>query len=356
MLQKKELTVLMINVLFVKMLLSFPREAVNRGANAAWLQILLGCLAAAAFYLACFSLYRGNRSLIETASIAGGRVFKTITGILVLLILAVNFISVAAQCPEVVRTALLRGEDERLIFIIFAVAACLGALMGIEAAGRIHYLFMPIGAAVMAGFLLLLIPRCRADNISPVFGSGLGGILSGGVGSASLFSDVILINLFIPHTENLDAARRGGLKAVVIAGALSVAVTLMYCLTYSYPASAEFVNPVYQMTRMARISSFFSRFESFFEFIWMIMIFLYNSVYVYAMCYTLEATFSLRSYKALTVPVTLAAFLCAALVREKNLSARFSETVNRFGFIPVFGVLFIYAVIAYVLNRKKREL
>lgn len=357
MLKKRELTVIAINIIFVKMLLSFPRSVVENSANAAWLQIIYNAIIAVLFYYVIMKIHSGNRNIIETVSAAGGKYLRIAVSLLILIILLFNFINVMRGCSEIIKAVLLKDTNDRLVTIIFATTAAFGAYMGIEALGRVHFLFMPIGATVMLGFLLLLIPYYHLENAAPIFGNGIDSILGTGFGSLSLFSDIIIVNLLISNMENAGEAKQCGIKAIIISGILSFIIMAAFCLTYPYPASANFINPVYEMARMVHLSGFFSRFESFFEFIWTIMMFLYASVYLYAMCFTISSGFRLKYTRPLILPVTLISFapvmLPAAYIRILNVD-KFS---NSYSWIFAFGIMLVCALLSHKTGKscKKKE-
>ena len=57
MLQKKEITSLIINAVFVKMLLSFPREILVNSANSAWIQVIYNIIAVLLIFFITVKIY-----------------------------------------------------------------------------------------------------------------------------------------------------------------------------------------------------------------------------------------------------------------------------------------------------------
>ncbi|MDO5399282.1 MAG: GerAB/ArcD/ProY family transporter, partial [bacterium] len=260
-------TPLLINIIFVKVILTFPKMVVENSGNAAWIQVLYNTLIALLFFCAVMHIYNRKKNIIEVAEINGGKPLKIIAGILVTAILIINAVPIIRIFPEAVRTVLLQETNVEIIIVVMALAAALGAYLGIEAIARIHRLFLPIAAIVFLSFLLLLIPKYRAVNVFPIFGNGLSSIFIKGFNSLSLFSDLIVLNLLIPYTKNLDMIKRSGRYGIITAGLAATVTTAAYCLSYSYPSSENFIMPAYQIARLINISSFFSRFEAFFEFV-----------------------------------------------------------------------------------------
>ena len=108
MIAKKEFTSILITVIVVKMLLSYPRELVLISGQAAWIQIIYASLIAAALTLAASKVYSHKCSIIELARMLGGKGLETAVGILVFLILLANFSTVARVFPETVKIVLLQ--------------------------------------------------------------------------------------------------------------------------------------------------------------------------------------------------------------------------------------------------------
>ena len=305
MLRRKEITSLMINTIFAKILLVFPRTYIINSGNAAWLQMLINAVIVLIVFFITFSVYKEKKNIIEIAAEKGGNWFKIPVGTLLFLILATNFVSVIRIFPETINIVLLKETPTTLILLLFAIAAAFGAYMGIESISRIHYLFLPIAGTVLVLFLIMLSPYYKTENLMPILGNGTKNLFLSGFKTTYLFSDIILLYILMPFSDTLYDIKHGGLKAIIISGAAAFFTLLSYCLIFPYPLSENFVFPVYQLTRMVHLSTFFNRFEAFFQFIWTIIILLYSSFYIYAMCFVLQHTFSLKYYKPMILPVVI---------------------------------------------------
>ncbi|MCC8169024.1 MAG: endospore germination permease [Oscillospiraceae bacterium] len=355
MLQRKKITSLIINAIAVKMLLTYPRNIILNSGNAAWIQILYNFIIAILIFALTAVLYRGKKNIIELADSCGGKSLKIIVGIIVFAILSANLISVARIYPETIKTILLQESSVELIIILFAVIIAIGAYMGIESIATVHYLFLPIAGIVMVSFLLLLIPYYKFDNLFPILGNGAKSIFIDGFNSISVFSDIILLNIFLPYMENYSEFKKSGFRVIIIGGVIAFLITLAYCSVYPYPSSKNFIFPVYQLTRIIHLSSFFSRFETFFEFVWSILIMLYAAFYMYAICYVLQITFNLKFHKPLIVPLTIiifgAAILPSSFMKFIELEMVIYYIVYPFAFLlPI-----IFAAASRKLNGGKHE-
>lgn len=312
MLQRKKITSLIINAIAVKMLLTFPRSIVLNSGNAAWIQILYNFLAALLIFWLTAITYKYKKNIIEAAEICGGKWLKIVVGLMVIVILAINYLPVLKVFPETIQVILLQDMHSEVIMLIFIIVSIIGAYMGLESISTIHFLFLPIVGFMMIAFLLLLIPYYDLDNLFPIFGNGYKSLFLNGTNSLSIFSDIILLNILLPYMENYNEFKKSGFRSITIGGIVAVLIMFAYCIVYPYPESENFILPVYQLTRVIHLSSFFSRFETFFQFAWTILILLYSSFYLYVISYVWQITFNLKSYKPILIPIVMCIFGVAA--------------------------------------------
>ncbi|MCC8160460.1 MAG: spore germination protein [Oscillospiraceae bacterium] len=313
MLERKELTTLLINVISVKMLLTFPRTMVMNSGNSAWIEAVYNTLVMVLIFWVTTRLYRGKKNVIQIAEAVGKKGLKIVVGILVFVILMINFSYVIRVFPETVKIVLLQDFKVEIIIAVFIIAAAVGAYIGLKPIAKINNIFMPIAGAVLVLALLMLIPYYKTDNILPVFGNGFKSIFADGFHGISLFSDILLLNILLPNCENNYEAKKSGWRAIFISATIAIVILLAYCLVYPYPASAKFMVPVYQLARVIHLSSFFSRFEVVFQFVWSILVLLYAAIYVYAICYVWQITFNLKYYKPLIFPIVIISGVIAIL-------------------------------------------
>lgn len=348
MLQRKEMTALLVNVISAKMLLAFPKTLIINSANSAWLQAIYNAAVILFIFFITSVIYRGNKNILELAELSGGRALKTVVGVLVLAVLFINVSSVIRIFPETVKTVLLQDFNVEVIIVVFIIAAAAGAYIGIDSAAKVNYIFMPFVGAVFVIFLLLLLPYYRIENILPLFGAGYKNIFLNGFNTVSLFSDILLLNIFLPKCENLSEAKKSGRRALYISSTIAIVIMLAYGLVYPYPASEDFTVPVYQLARVIHLSSFFSRFEALFQSIWSIIMLLYAAIYFYAACYVLQTMFNLKYYRPLIFPVAL---LCGIIAFMPD-SLVDAVKAQRLGDYIVYPTAFLFPIIFGFVSRK----
>ena len=243
---------------------------------------------------------------------------------------------------------MLQDFNVELITVIFMTVIGIGAAIGIEALGRANYIFIPVIGGIFVLFLLCLIPYYRANNLLPLMGNGAGKVFGSGFNTLSIYSDGLLLNIFLPYYENNSEAKKSGRRAIFVSAAVIVTILLAYCLIYPYPVSKEFMIPIYQLARIIHLSTFFSRFEAFFQFAWSVMILLYSAIYVYALCFVWQTTFGLKFYRPLIIPVVLISG-AVALLPDSIIQLIVNE---KWANIAVYPVSFLLQIIFGFVSNK----
>lgn len=355
MLGKKEFSSILINLITIKMLLSYPMQLIKTSANAAWIQMIFVTLIALGLFFVTVKVYERKISIIEIASIRGKKPLKTAVGMIVFLVLLANIVTVMRIFPESVKIILLQDTDTRLLVGVFALTVLISARYGIEAIGRVSYILLPVCGIIFVLFVFLLIPYYKISNITPILGSGAVNVFVKGINGLSMFSDIIMLNILIGFAKNIKEAKQSGYRAIIIGGAIGTLIMLMYALIYPYPVSENFIFPVYQITRVINLGSFFNRFEAIFQFIWSMLIFIYGAVYIFGMCFVWQTTFNLKYLKPLVLPMIILSAGCSLLPESINEVIKISEILGYVIYPVVFLLPIAIGVMDKIKNKKTQE-
>ncbi|MDD6762743.1 MAG: GerAB/ArcD/ProY family transporter [Clostridiales bacterium] len=354
MLSKKQLVAITINAITVKMLITYPRALFVLCGNAAWINVIYCTLAAVLIFFVNRLVYKYDYNVIELAEMTGGKFLKIITGIVVFIVLGLNFFSILRIFPEMIRLVLLQNTYLEVIVLSFVAALVIGAYCGIEAIGRAHTIFIPLAGIVFTIFIVLLIPSFKIENIFPILGNGPYNIFIKGISSLSIFSDLLMLNILIPHMKNVEYYRSAGNKSVWIGGAFVFLIVVAYSMSYVYPVSANFLAPVYQLERLINLSDFFSRFEAVFQFIWSVSILLYGSLYLEVLSEVWKESFGLKFSKPLIIPIITVLTGAILLPNSLNNMIIWEYIINKWIYIPALAIPIIIAVTARIKRIKNK--
>lgn len=351
--EKREITTILINVICIKMLLTFPRIFVLDAGSAAWIQVIYATLITFVLYFLTIKIYEksGKRSVIMLSEKIGGKWLKTIVGIVLFLVLIGNMTMSLRAFPESVKAVLLGTTNMSFIVIALAVVLGIGAYIGIEGLGRLNTIFLPVAGGVLLIYLVLALPYCNINHLFPILGKGAYSIFAKGLEGVTLFGDIILLNLLMPYCKNYESAKKSGYWAILISGLISLIIILVYVLIFRYPASTQFTMPAYQISRIVRIGPFFQRFEAFFEFVWSISLYMYGSVYIFMIAKLLKDTFELRYEKPIIFAVTV---ICIAIMFLPESMIDILQNVRWMAYVT-YALGFFLPILLGILYRIKRK-
>ncbi|MCR4718563.1 MAG: endospore germination permease [Firmicutes bacterium] len=353
---ERELTLLLANLLSVKAIFAFPREFFASSANAAWIEVIYMSLLAWSMLEISFLTYKlsGKKSIIDLAEKLGKKPLKIVVALLVVAVLSVNFITEVRMFSESVKIILLPKTNIEYIMILLAVTICLGQKSGLSAASTINAIFFPI-CLVFLGFIVIFLSKTyNINNLYPIFGKGMPSILKGGIKDISCFSDILAVNLLLPHLQDISVPKKSGRKALLIASLTMLFICLSYALCYPYPWSKEYLLPVYQLSTRIRAGEYFQRFEAFFEFVWEISQLLYSTIYIFLISETLSKAFNLSDRTAVCYGIIAAVTLVSAepssVVSVLEVS-QMADTLTA----PLAYILPIVIPVLYIIKRKKAQ-
>lgn len=334
MLTKKQLTAITVNAIVVRIIITFPRYIFEICGNSAYMAMIYVSGIAFLCFWATNPLYRAKMNVIGMSERLGGKPLRIITGICVFILLVLNFIPILRIFPEVIRLVLLQKTYTQIIAAVFAVCVVLGASLGIEAAARVHQLFLPIAAAVFVAFAIMLVPDLHFGYILPIFGNGCKSIFLKALPTMSVFTDLLMLNILIPEMKESETYKKVGFKAILYGGGCATLIFLVYGLCYSYPSSSQFIIPIYQLERLINLSDFFSRLEAVFQFVWAISLLLYSVLYAAVLAKIWSETFGLHHTKPIITPVIISLIGISLLPNSLNNMISFEISVNRWIYIP----------------------
>ncbi len=360
MLTQKQLLSVAINAIAVKMFITFPGTMFKVAGNSVWLASLLVTMIAAGVFALTRRLYPARENIITLSEKAFGSTGRVITGVLVFITLFINLLPIVREFPEIIKLVLLQKTYVEIITTALVIALIFSASLGITAVVRVIEIFIPISGLVFLAFLLMLLPNTHINYILPFLGNGIKSIMIGGLSIMSIFTDVLTLNILIPKAQALDCYRKSGTRGIIIGGIVATLIFLFYGLCYVYPASAHFLVPIYQLERLINLSTFFSRLEALYRFVWSIMILLYLSVELGILSEVWCETFRLPHSKPLIAPIMLTLTGFSWLPKTLEAMIGWEIVINRYIYIPALllplGVAIMYKIKMFHVKHPKEKL
>lgn len=352
-LKDRELTSILINVILIKTIISYPRKIMESVGNSAWIVSLYVTILMLIIFFIINKIYNYSEPILAKAYKSGGKILKYAVGLSITFMLILSMSSIVRLYPESVKIILLPKTPIGIIVFISGIAAILGSLCGISAIGRISYIFIPLSIIIMVFSIILLIPHMNINNLTPFSGYGIKENLLNGTTFLSAFADIIVLFILPVQKTNYKNFSLIGYTSILISGSIMTIIMLCYCMVFPHGVSEDFLMPYYQLTRVAQIGEMFTRIEALFEFIWTILVMLYFSIYLYVISNVWAETFNLKYYKPLTVPFMITVSFLALL---PSIYLNFDDNFSWYSLTMIFVSTGTPFLVGIADNLKKRKI
>ena len=259
-----EATTILINLLFVQAVLTFPREMVLKGGTTGWVIPIITTALGIVYFSIVAYFYRkiGSKDLLDISRMLGGKTIEIIVGVFLSAVLVIISSLVLNGFAHIIKGSSLNNSPVMYIFIFFLIGMVCCCYAGIEANARISAILVPILIFSFIVITIGLISRYDINNLFPVLGNGVQPILVESLSKISIFSPVIIILLFMVPYFSSKYIKRVSFLTVGISGVILIWSVLSFILTFPYEAAITKKMPLFQMARLFEFGNFISRIES----------------------------------------------------------------------------------------------
>lgn len=331
-------------ILFVsKILFADINRYVSQSGTAAYMQTVWCALLAAVIFIITASL-SGEYDIFQASYTAFGNVGMKVIGIAISLTLLLNAGVMLRVYAEVISSIALPDASEFFILAVLVIAGAFAAFSGIGTLASYSFAAGIVLVATLGFILVLNVPNYDTSNIYPILGKGLKNIITG-VDGLSVYADVFLVFLMATHFGKGTSAKKVGIRAIAISGAVITVTTLLYILTVPYPAATEFSLPILEIAFDVNLDVIFQRAEGLFLFLWIFSGFIVIGAYICFSVLSFERTFNLADRRGvigvfLLIGLGVAMSMESVSLQRELYTAFYTVfTVVSYGLpIAVFGI------------------
>jgi len=355
---KWEAVSLILNMICTKIFLFFPRMTVEIAGTAGWIMTLYNCAVVLIMFTVLISLYKKfeGKDILDIAEIAGGKLLKVFTGIVLASFLLVLEAAVLRQFSEDMKVVSLPITPLSFIMILFLIGIIAGCFFGLEAIVRYLSIVVPVIATGFIIILVAIIPKIDITNITPILGTGPYDIFVKGFPQISIFSELIIIFLIMPYLGGYNNGKSVGYTTIWLATMFFTLGSLFYILVFPYPESVERFLPIYQMSRLIDLGRFFRRIEPIFVFIWAMGALTDLVSLFYFTVYTISRSFDIKYQRPLILPFAVILFCIAFIPPDIDVVIRIIRVFySKVAWILTFAFSGMILLTAFLRKRKIAE-
>lgn len=344
---------LLINAMSSRILLNFPRSAIEISGSGALIQTIFIAILVFLLFFIISKLYSNfeGKDLLDIGQQLGGGIVRVLVGAIILAALIYACPVLLREYAENMKIVALTSSPINYVMAFFLAGMITSSYAGIEAIVRFHAAVIP---AVIVAYIFILVgvlPIFDSANFYPILGSGIDKIFLGGLSTLTLYTPILYLFLITPFLKKHKNFKIAGYVGLGISAFFFIGSAAIYLGVYPYPTAAEFFLPAYQIARLINYGRFFQRVEAVLFIIWALTALMYLSVILYFLTYVFQKTFSLEYRKPLIIP--FAAIIFALSTLPSNLM-EVIELGSKYYVYPGIGVAFVLTIILLITANIKK--
>ena len=223
--------------------------------------------------------------------------------------------------------------------------------LGIEAIARTADILVPLFFATTIGIVLLLIPEADFSRLTPILADGYERPLKGFFAPFGFYFSITTLLVVYPSLKEKDRVMKAALKAIIWAGILITASTVLAVGVFGPVEVGRMQFPFLSLVRLIRFAEFFERIETLTVAGWGVGLFLELSFVYFAGARGIAQWCGLRDHRRLVFPMG-AILLTLSLTLFANsfqiTDFQMAEVMAPYGLlmiIPVPAILLIASVV-----------
>lgn len=340
-----------------KIFFTSPAFLVRFVGTAVWYTVILQALTTIVAFTFIYLLLKRfpGKNIVEIFETAMGRIL----GFLFSLAFAIFFIQDAGinlrEFTEVLRTYAYFDTPSGMIDGAFIITVVVISFLGLETIARVSKLFAYFLLLGYITVLALSINYFNFHNLFPILGYGPDKTIIHGITRSSAYAEVTILAIFAGSLHGIKQIKKAGYVSIILSGMVIFLGFLSFILVYPYFSLQELVAPLYELTRVIKLGTFFTRLDSLFLIVWNISTFITISILFYASVSVYCNVFRLQDKRPVIVSMSVILFASAMTPRDfSDLVYNVVQSFREFGGVLIYG-LPIIALFTAVLRKKKGE-
>ncbi|MFK7696547.1 endospore germination permease [Paenibacillus sp. HJGM_3] len=330
-------TLLVMSTILPTAILTVPSHVVRFSKQDSWISIVLATMfgVAVAALIALICRTNPNPSFLEWLRSRLGRTLSTGIGLLLTYYYFSTGLIILREFINFLSENVLTLTPASVLIIVSVAVAMYGASQGIEVIARINLVVVMAALLFFTVMALLLLKEVHPKLLLPIWDQPWHLIVQGSLIPASWLSEVAIVLLIAPFLTHPQHAGKVGVTGVVLAGAGLGVVVLSAISLFGPHLIQHMAFPTFNMIGIIQLGRFLERVDLLFISIWISMMYVKISIFMFGAFHCFVQTFRVRSEKPFLFALGLTAILSSLFSWAKT---------------PLFNYFNAYALVPLLLT------
>lgn len=294
-----------------------------------------------------------NSDIVDVAEFLGGKVLKTIIG----LLFVAYFITISAtqlrNFCEILQIAYFPQIPISLLVLLFLVIAVIANKFGPTTIIRINLIVVPLVMINLLVAFFCVSARFVPERIFPIMGYGINETFFSGMSNIFAFTGLSYIYFLQPLLKDSTNYKKVSFIGMGISAFYLFLSIITLLFSFADVLTLNEISPIYLLVRGADWGRFIQRPDAIFFLGWILCMMSYISVSIMFITIILKKLGNLSTNSILAYPISALIFIVAILPKGM-VEIRFIENYvfKYFSLALVFVISFIILILANIKHKK----
>lgn len=275
-----EAIMLVLTIIVTHTISSLPREVLVSSKSATIINLIFVSFLAIMVSFIIVKLMKNfsGADIIDISEYLGGKVFKSIIGIIFILYFLVSASMLLRNFCESLKIIYYPMTNIVFILALFIIAICMANRLDFNASLKTNLLILPLVLASMIFLFFANMNKFVPQRIFPIFGDGLFDTFVLGLTNLASFGGIAYLYFLPPLLKEPDKMKKIAFVSIGISALYLILCVATLLFMFSFFINTNEITPLYNATRYIEFGSFFQRLESVFLLIWILAFACYLSI------------------------------------------------------------------------------
>ncbi len=313
----------------------------------AWLALAVAALGGLVIALVNLALHLKypQMTIIQYSQVLLGNFFGKLVGFMYILFFLGIVLIILRQAVDFLATGIMpETPGEAFLLLLMGVTVYI-TWEGIVPLARVSELILVFTLFTILFVLLLVAKDIDLSALQPVLEKGMKPVLLAAATPMGWFGDVLVMTMLLPCLEKPSQARAAALWAIVTSALFIELLVVAVIGVFGSNEAVLMSFPVFSLVRMINIADFLQRIESLLLAIWLVLIFVKLSLFLYAGTTGLAGWLNLQDYRPLVLPVGIIVMVLSLQAFANLMEVKaFLKTIW-----PLIAVILTFALPLFLL-------